>query len=81
MDSRKNGASTVKRLAMNVKTNFRKYTYKTGLHVADNGEAVHKNEKEVERQNKIKEVCLNCTKEKCSGSRECFEKRKDMKND
>lgn len=66
---------------MNVKTNFRKYTYKTGMHISDRGEPVHKNKEEIERQNKIKEVCLNCTKKKCKGSDKCFEKRKEQEND
>lgn len=66
---------------MNVKTNFRKYTYKTGMRISDRGEPVHKNEKEIERQNKIKEVCLTCTKKKCKGSDKCFEKRKEQEND
>lgn len=36
--------------------------------------------KEVERANKIKNVCLNCTKEKCKGGEYCFKKERDRQN-
>lgn len=34
--------------------------------------------KDVKDKNEMKQICLNCTKKKCSGSYECFKKRQKM---
>lgn len=55
-----------------------------GLHVEKRTDTPipDKNPKEVARRNAIRDVCLNCTKEKCSGAEACYlrEKRR-RKND
>lgn len=62
---------------MKVEINRHKYLNKRELRTIDeSGEAVIRDEKEIEAQNKIKEVCLRCTKKKCTGSEECFEKER-----
>lgn len=33
----------------------------------------------VKKENAIKDVCLNCTKEKCKGSEKCFMKERDTR--
>ena len=48
----------------------------------DCGERVpEKKIEEVERENANKQVCLNCTKKRCSGTARCFKKERDKKND
>lgn len=37
-------------------------------------------EKMIEAENREKEVCLNCTKAKCRGTRKCFEKERNKRN-
>jgi hypothetical protein len=55
-----------------------------GLRVAERYDTPipDKNPKEVDRRNAIRDVCLNCTKEKCTGAEACYlrEKRR-RKND
>ena len=63
---------------MKTRTNFTKYDHKWALHTTDeSGKAAEKDEKKIEAQNKIKDVCLNCTKKKCRGSDECFKKERN----
>ena len=63
---------------MKTRTNYVKYDNRLTICTADeSGKIIQKDEKKVEQQNKIKEVCLKCTKKKCRGSDKCFEKEKD----
>lgn len=61
-----------------------KYTSGLVLHTAspDDKAVPDQNPKEVDRRNAIRDVCLNCTKEKCTGAEACYlrEKRR-RKND
>ena len=36
-----------------------------------------KTPEEVEKENRIKDVCLNCKKKVCKGSQRCFEKERN----
>ena len=66
---------------MRTKINFTKYGNKWNLHTIDeSGKIAERDEKEIEAQNKIKDVCLNCTKKKCRDTKLCFEKERN-KND
>lgn len=64
---------------MRVKVNLGKYANKRyEFHTAkDLGESVQKNPEEIERLNKKKDICLNCTKKKCTGTDRCFEKERN----
>ena len=52
-----------------------------GLRVSPVGAepARHKDEEAVKRENENRDVCLNCTKEKCTGTAACFRKERDRK--
>ena len=39
-----------------------------------------KTPEEVEKANRIKNVCLNCKKKVCKGSERCFEKERNKNN-
>ena len=58
----------------NDKYPFKKYN----LHTVDYNarDPVVKDEKEIERQNREKDICLLCTKKKCIGTEECFERER-----
>jgi hypothetical protein len=61
-----------------VNTNWQKYVNKFSF-ISISGKGDHAPEKDpaqIERENKIKEICLNCTKEKCTGGRSCFERER-----
>ena len=65
------------------RTNYKKEKYGLDLKyrissIYDNA-PVEKNPEKVEQQNKIKQVCLNCTKKKCRGTKECFMREKNNK--
>lgn len=46
----------------------------------DSGESAHvRNPKAVEEENRNKNVCLNCTKKRCTGSALCFRKERDKR--
>ena len=62
--------------------NIEKYANKRyNIHtVTDPGKAEQKDEKEIEKRNKNKDVCLECIKKKCSGTEKCFEKERRNKN-
>lgn len=50
--------------------------------VNETGKAAReKNPEKVARENRNKEICLNCTKRKCSGTAECFRAERDKEND
>lgn len=41
----------------------------------DSGEPARaRDAKAIERENRMKQVCLNCTQPKCRGTKKCFEK-------
>jgi hypothetical protein len=67
-----------------VRINCDKYLNKcwgaVSLPSRDAEEVSHKDEKQIERRNKEREVCLNCTKKKCSGTYECFRKERNKRN-
>lgn len=67
---------------INVGISNEKYLNKCEFHTRDESgiAAEERDPKEIERENKIKEVCLNCTKAKCRGTRKCFEKERDKRN-
>lgn len=57
----------------NANTFYGKYPHKFTFHTTDeSGEVKQRDPKEVERENRLKEICLNCTRKKCSGSDKCF---------
>lgn len=65
---------------MRTRINFTKYDNKWTLHTIDeSGKVAEKDAKEIEEQNKIKDVCLNCTKTKCRGTDRCFERERNKK--
>ena len=68
---------------MKVQTNLGKYVNtRFDMHVSDGSrKAIQKDEEYVERQNRMKEVCLNCTKKKCSGTDRCFKNERNNGND
>lgn len=43
------------------------------------GEVRTKSPAQVEHENEIKNVCLNCTKETCSGTDECYRAERDKR--
>jgi hypothetical protein len=51
------------------------------MHTTDErGAMVHRRDPAlIAQENAEKEICLNCTKKKCSGTRECFNKER-LKN-
>lgn len=60
---------------MRVNTNVSKYVNRRYVinAVKSQGDIEQKYDaEEIERRNKIKDVCLNCTKAKCNGSQRCF---------
>ena len=66
-----------------VNTNWQKcYNKLGGLRMAEQGDPLpEKDPVKVAKENKIKEVCLNCKKKKCSGGRSCFERERKKMND
>ena len=60
-------------------SNFEKEEYgfnpRLAVSVSDH-ESAQKNADKIERKNKMRQVCLNCTKEKCNGGRSCFLKER-----
>lgn len=65
---------------MPTQTNFWKYPHKINMYIVDeSGEAAMINKEEIERQNRIKDVCLNCNKKKCYGTDKCFNKERNKK--
>lgn len=68
---------------MKTQTNWTKYINKNYLvHTRDESgkPAPERDPEEVARENREKEVCLNCTKKKCTGTYNCFRKERN-KND
>ena len=60
--------------------NCKKYNNKRLIvHTVDErGTAAQKRDPAIiERENAEKQICLNCTKAKCSGTRECFNKERN----
>lgn len=69
---------------MRATTNWKKYANKQYIvHTRDESGAVApgRDPEEVARANREKDVCLNCTKKKCSGTYACFRKERNKKND
>lgn len=67
-----------------IHTNPKKYANKQYImHTTDErGAMVHRRDPAlIAQENAEKEICLNCTKKKCSGTRECFNKEKLKKYD
>ncbi len=62
---------------------YEKYSHtKYDIHTVDEtGKVVVKDAEEIERQNRNKEICLNCKKKKCTGTNLCFEKERKLRND
>jgi hypothetical protein len=64
-----------------VKVGFNHAKYANGLDnlrkVDHSGKTVNRNEEKIEQQNREREICLNCTKKKCRGTRNCFEKERN----
>lgn len=70
---------------MKVEINRDKYINKIDVYhtIDDSGdfnEITEKDEKEIEERNKIKLVCLECTKEKCTGNQKCFNEERKKRN-
>ena len=67
---------------MKVGVNYSKYV--NGMQslrkTKQTGVPVKNDEERIEQQNREKEICLNCTKKKCRGTKKCFEKERN-KND
>lgn len=68
-------------IKITARSNFEKEEYgfnpRLAVGVGDPESAKKKaDEDEIERKNKMRQVCLNCTKEKCNGGRTCFLKEK-----
>lgn len=61
--------------------NYTKYANKEYIHhVVDPGEREQPYDPEqIEHLNKIKDVCLNCKKKKCTGTKLCYEKEREKK--
>ncbi len=55
-----------------------KYTHGLVIHTASQADKAvpDQNPKEVARRNAIRDVCLNCTKERCTGAEECYRAEK-----
>ena len=66
-----------------VNTNWSKYRNTIGWNTAkQTGElAPERDPEKVEQANKVKEVCLNCKKKKCTGDWKCYRKERDRIND
>lgn len=65
---------------IDVRTNYEKYNKVHGTAIIESGTAhsVSKERaEEIARINTEKKVCLNCTKKKCRGTRECFMKERN----
>lgn len=64
---------------MKVKTNPSKYG--NGLYalhkVDETGRVAQKDEERIRQANEEKEICLNCTKKKCMGTKRCFDKERN----
>lgn len=63
-------------------TNFSKTNnFSASLRVSadSNDPAPERDAEEIKRENAIKDICLNCTKEKCKGTEKCFLKERDKR--
>ena len=63
--------------------NGRKYVNKSSniQTVVDPGERDQPySTEEIEQRNKVKDVCLNCKRKKCTGTKLCYEKERKKEN-